>query len=62
MTTDDNNIKYKNDIIDNIINDLSILQDLYDKLVLENKNLKERLNRYTNFNSKKSIQRKKGEK
>jgi cell division septum initiation protein DivIVA len=62
MTTDDNNIKYKNDIIDNIINDLSILQDLYDKLVLENKNLKERLNRYTNSNSKKSIQRKKGEK
>ncbi len=56
--TDDINFKLKNDII----NDFSKLKDLYDKLLLENKNLKERLNKYTNPKSKKEYYQRNKEK
>jgi hypothetical protein len=56
--TDDNNFKLKSDII----NDFFKLKDLYDKLVLENKNLKERLNKYTNHKSKKEYYQRNREK
>ena len=56
--TDDNNFKLKSDII----NDFYKLKDLYDKLLLENKNLKERLNKYTNPKSKKEYYQRNREK
>jgi regulator of replication initiation timing len=56
--TDDNNFRLKYDVI----NDLSKLKDLYDNLLLENKNLKERLNKYTNPKSKKEYYQRNREK
>ena len=47
--TDDNNFRLKYDVI----NDLTKLKELYDNLILENKNLKDRLNKYINPKSKK---------
>ena len=55
---DDNDFKLKNQIINNY----SLLKDLYDKLVLENKSLKERLNKYTNPKSKKEYYQRNREK
>lgn len=56
--TDDNNFRLKCDVI----NDLTKLKDLYDNLLLENKNLKERLNKYTNPKSKKEYYQRNREK
>ncbi len=56
--TDDNNFRLKYDII----NDLSKLKDLYDNLLLENKNLKEKLSKYTNPKSKKEYYQRNREK
>jgi len=56
--TDDNNFKLKSDIII----DFSKLKDLYDNLLLENKNLKEKLSKYTNPKSKKEYYQRNREK
>ena len=58
IMTDDNDFKLKNQII----NDYSLLKDLYDKLVLENKGLKERLSKYTNPDRKKAYYQRNREK
>ena len=56
--TDDNNFRLKYDVI----NDLTKLKELYDNLILENKNLKERLNKYINPKSKKDYYQRNREK
>ena len=55
---DDSDFKLKNQII----NDYSLLKDLYDKLVLENKSLKEKLSKYTNPDRKKAYYQRNREK
>ena len=56
--TDDNNFKFKNQIL----KDYLLIKALYDNLILENKNLKERLSKYTNSKSKKEYYQRNREK
>ena len=56
--TDDNNFRLKNDII----NELSKLKELYDKLILDNETLKNRLSKYTNSDRKKEYYQRNREK
>jgi regulator of replication initiation timing len=56
--TDDNNFKFKNQIL----KDYMIIKALYDNLILENTTLKERLSKYTNSKSKKEYYQRNREK
>lgn len=56
--TDDNNFKLRNQIL----KDYLLIKDLYDNLLLENKNLKERLSKYTNSDRKKEYYQRNREK
>ena len=56
--TDDNNFKLRNQIL----KDYLLIKDLYDSLLLENKNLKERLSKYTNSDRKKEYYQRNREK
>lgn len=56
--TDDNDFKLKNQIL----KDYLLLKELYDNLILENKNLKERLSKYTNSKRKKEYYQRNREK
>ena len=56
--TDDNNFKLRNQIL----KDYLLVKELYDNLILENKNLKERLSKYTNSDRKKEYYQRNREK
>lgn len=56
--TDDNNFKLRNQIL----KDYLLIKVLYDNLLLENKNLKERLSKYTNSDRKKEYYQRNREK